>query len=62
MDSAAFADKDFKMLAEEFHSESEEPAGEPPAAEEASPAEPEPKDTQEITGPASDENNGENEA
>jgi len=44
VDSAAFADKDFKMLAEQFHSESEEGVQEAPQEEpktEANPAPPE---------------------
>jgi small subunit ribosomal protein S1 len=47
VDSAAFADKDFKMLAEEFHSEA---------------AEPELEQNQEEPAPPADENNGEEKA
>jgi small subunit ribosomal protein S1 len=52
VDSAAFADKDFKMLAEEFHSEAAEPEPEQ-NQEEPAPEEP---------APPADENNGEEKA
>jgi small subunit ribosomal protein S1 len=58
VDSAAFADKDFKMLAEEFHNE----AGEAEPQQEAEPKqdEPGPEDGQPSTPP--EETNGENQA
>jgi len=54
VDSAAFADKDFKMLAEEFRSESEEPAPTPDAPQEPS--------SEPASAPAPEEPSGESEA
>jgi small subunit ribosomal protein S1 len=59
VDSAAFADKDFKMLAEEFHTENESMPDEPPAMHEE-PAHDEPQDEQKAAPP--EENNGGDEA
>ncbi|HEY6074763.1 MAG TPA: S1 RNA-binding domain-containing protein, partial [Anaerolineales bacterium] len=59
VDSAAFADKDFKMLAEEFHTENESMPDEPPAMHEE-PAQEEPQDEQKAAPP--EENNGGDEA
>ena len=63
VDSAAFADKDFKMLAEEFHHESDEapaekPEGDEPAASAAPAEKPEANESGAATAPA-EENNGE---
>ena len=61
VDSAAFADKDFKMLAEEFRSESEEPATQTPEVPEV-PAAPEEPNSEPASAPAPDEPSGDSEA
>ncbi len=65
VDSAAFADKDFKMLAEEFHTENEsampdEAAMPDEPAMHEEPAQEEPQDEQKAAPP--EENNGGDEA